>query len=379
MRILRVADVADNRTGGMSRAMYFTGDLLRDRGHTIDYLFSEQMPSRVPAQLRRFTVPMRIPGLARRLCDARGRYDAVEIHEPLAAPYSIARKVDTRLPPLVVMSHGLNERMHAAELSYRRGKGLPVSLKQRYSPLTVIQQAKYAVRHADHVVCLSEEDERHLRAAGVPAHRITRGRNGVTPDILEAGTRLARHPASRRGVLFIGTWIERKGTMEIVAAMRVLLPRYRGLRLTIAGSGASADAVLADFPAELRARIDVMPAYGDNDTLIELCRHHSVCLLPSFFEGQPLAMLEAAAMGMALVVSRTCGMADFVRDGQNGFAVPVADARAFTERLDALVRDEDLARTLGASARRDAQDYTWLRAADLLETAYRAAARRAGT
>lgn len=376
MRILRVADVADNRTGGMSRAMYFTGDALRERGHTVDYLFSERMPSRAPAKLRRFAVPLQIPGLVRRLSDAGGRYDVVEIHEPLAAPYALARRMGARLPPVVVLSHGLNERMHAAELNYRRRKGLPISLKQRFSPLTVTQQAKFAVRHADHVVCLSEEDADHLRVAGVPRHRITLGRNGVTADIRDAGTQLALHPTPRRGLLFIGTWIERKGSLEIVAAMRELLPRHRSLRLTIAGSGAAAGAVLAQFPAELRPRIDVIPAYRDNHTLIELCRRHSVCLLPSYFEGQPLAILEAAAMGMALVVTRTCGMADFVRDGENGFAVPVADAPAFTARLDALVRHEELARKLGAAARRDALDYSWLRAAELLETAYRAAARR---
>ena len=54
MRVLRIADVANNRTGGMSRAMLFTGDILRALGHEVDYLFSEDLSpqSRVPRPLR---------------------------------------------------------------------------------------------------------------------------------------------------------------------------------------------------------------------------------------------------------------------------------------------------------------------------------------
>jgi glycosyltransferase involved in cell wall biosynthesis len=39
--------------------------------------------------------------------------------------------------------------------------------------------------------------------------------------------------------------------------------------------------------------------------------------LPSYFEGQPLTMLEAAAMGLAILTTNICGMADFIENGIN--------------------------------------------------------------
>src|SRR5438445_2004742 len=69
LRILRIADVPDNRHGGMSRVMYCTGDVLQEQGHTVEYVFSQDLVSAAPQRLRRFCIPWLIPGLvARRQC-----------------------------------------------------------------------------------------------------------------------------------------------------------------------------------------------------------------------------------------------------------------------------------------------------------------------
>src|SRR5207249_5132122 len=54
LRILRIADVPDNRCGGMSRVMYCTGGVLEAQGHTVDYVFSPGLVSAAPTRLRRF-------------------------------------------------------------------------------------------------------------------------------------------------------------------------------------------------------------------------------------------------------------------------------------------------------------------------------------
>src|SRR5688500_15109862 len=82
VRILKVADVPDNRTGGMSRAMYGAGDALVKMGHTVDYAFNASLDVRLPLRMRRLVVPFRVPLLVQRLARAGRRYDVVEIHEP---------------------------------------------------------------------------------------------------------------------------------------------------------------------------------------------------------------------------------------------------------------------------------------------------------
>ena len=60
MRIRRVAQVERNRTGGMSRTMFLTGDELERLGHSVDYWFLEDLPVAVPPQLWRFATPWKL-------------------------------------------------------------------------------------------------------------------------------------------------------------------------------------------------------------------------------------------------------------------------------------------------------------------------------
>src|SRR5678815_3863517 len=109
MKILRVADVSDNRTGGMSRVMYGTGEIMRRLGHDVSYLFTEQI-SQIGSnwgRLRRFVAPWRIVQHVIRQQHTPDPYDIVEIHEPSAAAYAMRRRLNKRLPPLVIFSHGI--------------------------------------------------------------------------------------------------------------------------------------------------------------------------------------------------------------------------------------------------------------------------------
>ncbi|MCA2981883.1 MAG: glycosyltransferase, partial [Myxococcaceae bacterium] len=77
----------------------------------------------------------------------------------------------------------------------------------------------------------------------------------------------------------------------------------------------------------------------------------SIVCLPSYREGMPKALLEAAAAARALVTTDAPGCRDAVDAGRAGVLVPVRDAAALTEALLALVDDEPRQRVLGRAAR----------------------------
>ena len=370
MRILRIADVPDNRTGGMTRAMYGTGDVLAKAGHQVDYLFRDQLQTRGPAALRRFTVPLKIPSLIRQLQRQGRRYDVVEIHEPLAAASCFLRPFLKGFPPIVVLSHGLEDRGRQEELKYWRQKGLSVSLKKRYSPLSVILQAVYATRHCSHVICLNAEDSKHLIQSGVSEARVTQIHNGIEEELLAAGEKAAQDQQDRVGVLFVGSWLVRKGILDLIPAVTALLRRHPETRFTIAGSGPDAESVTRDFAPDVQSQIKVIPKFSGNATLIDLYQRHSILVLPSYFEGQPLVMIEAAAFGMAIVATRIGGVADFIQDGQNGLLVKLGDPRDLESKLESVITNPGLARQLGAAARLTAQEHTWTKSALLTLHAY---------
>ncbi len=368
MHILRIADAPDNRTGGMTRAMYGTGDILAQAGHQVDYWFSDRFPSHNPTGLRRFTFPLQVAALIRQSQRQGQTYDVVEIHEPSAAAYCFLRRFNKSLPPVAIFSHGLEERGHQAELEYRAQKGLPISAKKRFSPLSVILQARYAARRSDQVLCTNSADLNYLAEAGVPENRLSLVHNGVDESLLAAGD---FDPADQRsGLLFVGSWLVRKGILDLIPAASAILRRHSGLTLTVAGSGAEAESVKRDFPEDVRHQIAVIPSFSGNQTLIDLYRQHSIFILPSYFEGQPLVMIEAAAFGMAIVTTNVCGMSDFIEDGRNGLLINPGDAAALEDRLETLIIDPVLAQRLGQEARKTAKKHTWTQAAKHLLAAY---------
>jgi glycosyltransferase involved in cell wall biosynthesis len=365
LRILRAADVADNRSGGMSRLMHFGADELRAAGHTVSFLFREQLALDVPFALRRFAAPLRAVAWIRA---RRDQFDVVEVHEPLAASYARARQRDRSLPPLVVLSHGLEEQGHKATITYHATKGLPFSLKRRLFPMSIVWQAAFAVRHADHVLCSNQDDIDYLAGQRVPREQLSRHLNGVTDEFLALAQPTGE---ARRGWLFVGSWLVRKGTLDLVPAITSLLRRHRDWHFTAAGTGCDADVVTRAFAEDVRSQVRVLPHIASDQALATLCRQHAVFVLPSVYEGQPLVMFEAAAAEMAIVTTNVCGMKDFIRDGHNGRLVPVGEPAQLERSLEAAMSE---APTLGPRARADViEGHTWRRSAARLEEAYRAA------
>lgn len=86
---------------------------------------------------------------------------------------------------------------------------------------------------------------------------------------------------------------------------------------------------------------DVRPALAESDVVV----------LPSYREGVPRALLEAAAMGKPVITTDTAGCRDVVEDGRTGLLVPVGDGPALARAIVRLVSDSEACRTMGAAGR----------------------------
>ena len=163
----------------------------------------------------------------------------VEIHETRAGAYAlVARVAGSRLPPCAVLSFGLDERYWQAERAHLRVYGRRHSLKSRILvPLTLLNESRLALRTAEAVVVLSSVDRDYVvERLAVPSERVTCAFTGVSGEHLFEIRRVPRRVAR---VLFLGSWIERKGTTERIAAWRRLAAERPEVRLTIAGTGDS--------------------------------------------------------------------------------------------------------------------------------------------
>ncbi len=90
-----------------------------------------------------------------------------------------------------------------------------------------------------------------------------------------------------------------------------------------------------------------------------------------------VAVLEASACGLPVVVSATGGLPEVVRSGETGFIIPVGDACALAAQLKRLVLDAGLRNELGARGRAFVREcYDWERSVDVMEQLYCDAVRR---
>jgi glycosyltransferase involved in cell wall biosynthesis len=210
---------------------------------------------------------------------------------------------------------------------------------------------------ADFVFAPSPMVRRSLLENGVPDRKIIRCSYGWDPAKLSVrGTHRALPPADGGGmtVLFAGTGCLRKGLHLLLEAWDRSGLGTRGGRLVIAGQ------VLPEMERVAGRLLDGrgVTRIGYTDDIGSVYRSADVFAFPSLEEGGPMVTYEAAACGLPLLVS-PMGAGCVARHGIEGLVLDPYDVEAWADKLRRLAEDAELRRTLGAAARRRADDFTW--------------------
>ena len=179
-------------------------------------------------------------------------------------------------------------------------------------------------------------------------------------------------PAEDQIVLFVGRLEPLKGVELLIDAVAEL--EDSAPTLLIVGG----DQRAAPYVAKLRAQAGAA-GIGDRtrfvgavaqDALPVYYSAADLCVVPSFYESFGLVALEAMACGTPVVASRVGGLAGTVRDGESGFLIPWRCPQPFADKIDLLLTNEELRRSLGAAARERAQRFRWSAVAAELAALY---------
>jgi glycosyltransferase involved in cell wall biosynthesis len=218
---------------------------------------------------------------------------------------------------------------------------------------------------AQRVICVSEslrEKVVELRLADESKTRLTGSgsANGVdvsrfVPSSLrQAGSRRVRRtlglPDQDSVVGFVGRITRDKGIVELIEAFDLLVDRFSGLRLLLAGCFEKSDPLPAWVETSIRANpLIVHTGFLDDPSL--LYQLMDVVVLPSYREGFPTVALEAAAAAKPIVATRVTGSCDAVLDGVTGSLVAARDSAALVAAIGALLDDKSRAEQMGLAAR----------------------------
>lgn len=150
-----------------------------------------------------------------------------------------------------------------------------------------------------------------------------------------------------------------KGVAEFVEAARRL--KQADVQARFALVGAPDDENPASIPeSQLRAwhAEGAVEWWGWREDMAAVFRESALVCLPSWREGLPKALIEAAAAGRPIVTCDVPGCRDVVADGENGLLVPPRDARALAVALGKLVQDAHLRTSMGEAGRRRAARFS---------------------
>jgi len=153
--------------------------------------------------------------------------------------------------------------------------------------------------------------------------------------------------------LFVGQLTQRKGLSYLLRAYQAV--QGAGTELLLAGRSVGNPEVLKDY-RHLFTYLGNLP----HRKLADLYRQVDVFVFPTLLEGMPLVLLEAMASGLP-VITTSHGSGDIVRDGLDGFVVPIRDAGAVAEQLEVLRANPQMRVYMGRAARSRALEFTWQR------------------
>ncbi len=187
---------------------------------------------------------------------------------------------------------------------------------------------------------------------GAPALRLRRHAVGVDLDRLRAAG-----PGEAGLIVHVGRLVEKKGASLLLDALAAIADRVPNARLVIIGEGPLRRRLQAQAShLGLGDRAELLGALDHPATLAWLARA-TVVAAPSRTagngdaEGLPTVVLEAAALGRAIVASDTGGTAEALQADLSALLVPSGDAERLAEPLARVLMEPGLARRLGSAAR----------------------------
>lgn len=274
------------------------------------------------------------------------RPDIVHTHTPKAGVLGRIAARLAKVPFVVNTAHGLY------------GNDGPAARRHLFLLLE-----RVAARCSDFEFCQSSEDLKTLRRLGIVApersahlgngvdlsafdpdrlnRSAARDALGIAPDSLVVGT--------------VGRLVWEKGYREFFALAEQLRSTHDRVEALAVGplEAAKRDGVPAHIIDDLSRRGTVR-FLGMRTDMPAIYRAMDIFVLPSYREGFPRSAIEAAAMGLPLVLTDIRGCREIVSDGINGFLVPPKSVDALSERVDRLIADADLRTRFGMESRRRA-------------------------
>ena len=157
-------------------------------------------------------------------------------------------------------------------------------------------------------------------------------------------------------VVLVARMLRDKGIMEFLEAAELINSMGIAARFILVGDPDPGNP--ASIPVETLQQWNGRNGvewWGWRDDIAGVLRQAHIVCLPSYREGLPKSLLEAAASGLPIVTTNAIGCRDVVEDGVNGYLVPVKESAPLASALLKLINDPELRVSMGMRGRNRAE------------------------
>ncbi len=211
---------------------------------------------------------------------------------------------------------------------------------------------RFALGHANgRVIFQNPDDMAEFVSRGVISSEVCTLIKGSGVDVERFVPR--QEPEGMPVVMFASRMLRHKGIQEFVEAVGVLRSQGVDARYVLVGESdpgnpsAISQKQLLIWDAE-----EVVEWWGHRQDMPDVLTQAHVICLPSYREGLPKVLLEAAACGRPVIATDVPGCREIVRDGENGLLVPPGDVWALVSAIRRLVSEPELRHKMGVRGRK---------------------------
>ena len=280
------------------------------------------------------------------------KFDIIHVHFPFSA--NILINLDRNLRKKMIYTAHIGDEKKRLALD----SSAPLVLKL-YSP------DLYLIKRIRKTIILNEYLKDELIKKGIKEEKLEVIPNGINVEefnLNKEEIERARRKYKLEGiiVMFAGNIIPRKGVLHLIKAAESF--KNENVLFLIVGN-INIDREYAKEVIAYARRKDIKAKFTGFVPKEDLRALYSACdifVLPSFGEGDPIALKEALASGKPLIGSNVGGIPMQIRDGWNGFLVEPGNEKMLAEKIRYLIENDEERERMGKNSRKLAEEeFSW--------------------
>lgn len=176
----------------------------------------------------------------------------------------------------------------------------------------------------------------------------------VMPNTIKVGAYPDKEAKRKHSVVFLGRICEAKGITELLDAVKQLKESFSDLHVYLGG-------IFEDtsYKEHIDEMADCVTYVGwlEGEAKYTFLDESDIFVLPSYFEGQPVSILEAMAHGCTVVATDVGGIPMMIEDSETGVLVEAKNSKSLADGLHRVLADDDFKDTLRNNAYRSVKEY----------------------